>query len=72
MTDLCCFWTATNSLPPRGGSLKVKFQEGEGVLPIAETCFLCMSLPTVHESYEKFKQCMDAALTHGCLGIYHS
>ena len=72
MTDLCCFWTAMNNLPPRNDTLQVKFQEDNSPLPVAETCFFAISLPTVHESYDDFKKFMDIALTHGSLGIHHS
>ena len=72
MTDLCCFWTAMNNLPPRNGTLQVKFKEDKDTLPIAETCFFTISLPTVHELYADFKKFMDIALTNGSLGIHHS
>ena len=72
MTDLCCFWTVMNNLPPRNGALQVKFQEGDSPLPIAETCFYTLCLPTVHESYNDFKKFMDIALTYDSLGIDHS
>ena len=52
MTDLCCFWTATNNLPPRSSTLLVKFDEGKSLLPFAETCFYALTLPTIHQTYE--------------------
>ena len=72
MTDLCCFWTATNNLPPRKCILQVKFQDDKSALPISETCFLSICLPTVHQSYQEFKRNMDIALAHGSLGMHHS
>ena len=73
LTDLCCFWTVTNTLPPRSSSLQVKFDDGDGKLPHAETCFYTFyTLPTTHQTYEMFKKYMDIALLNGSLGIHHS
>ena len=73
MTDLCCFWTACNCLPPRSSSLQVKFQDqGGNLLPLAETCFCSLSLPTAHKSYEDFSKYMNIALNYGSMGIHHS
>lgn len=71
-TDLCCLWTATNHLPPREGSLLVKFDTTQNKFPFAETCFLTIILPTVHQSFEMFKKYMDIALNHGSMGMHHS
>ncbi|CAB3999587.1 PREDICTED: uncharacterized protein LOC107356592 [Paramuricea clavata] len=72
LTDMCCFWTATNILPPRSCSLQVKFDYGTGKLPYAETCFYSLTLPTMHKTYEMFKKYMDIVMLHGSLGIDHS
>ena len=72
LTDLCCFWTATNILPPRSCSLQIKFDDGTGKLPYAETCFYIITIPTTHETYEMFKKYMDIALLNGSIGIDHS
>ena len=71
-TDLCCFWTATNHLPPREGSLLVKFDNTQNEFPFAETCFHTIMLPTVHQSFEIFEKYMDIALRHGSMGMHHS
>ena len=71
-TDLCCFWTAMNNLPPRNTVLLAKFDDRQSVFPFAETCFMSMVLPTVHESYEEFQKYMDIALKHGSMGLHHS
>ena len=72
LTDLCCFWTATNILPARGQSLLVKFDDGTNKLPFAETCFNSLSLPKMYENYSEFKKFMDVAMNYGSLGIEHS
>ena len=69
LTDMCCFWTAMNTLPPRSCTLQVKFDDGDNTLPTAETCFSSITLPTVHTSYDDFRKHMDTALRYGSLGI---
>ena len=72
LTDMCCFWTATNILSPRNCLLQVKFDDGTGKLPYTETCFYSLTLPTMHKTYEMFKKYMDIALLHGSLGMDNS
>jgi hypothetical protein len=69
LTDLCCFWSATNALPVRGETFQVRFDDGSSDLPFAETCFAVMTLPTKHQSYQEFQTFMNIALTYGSLGI---
>ncbi|CAB4031643.1 G2 M phase-specific E3 ubiquitin- ligase-like [Paramuricea clavata] len=69
LTDLCCFWTATNTLPPRSSTLLVKFNDDQSELPTAETCFNSLTLPTIHTSYDNFRRSMDTALRNGSMGI---
>ena len=69
LTDLSCFWTASNQLPSRGGTIQVKFNDGDSKLPLAETCFSIITLPTVHKSFEDFCKSMDTALLYGSMGI---
>ena len=69
LTDLCCFWCASNELPKRGGSILVKFDDGTSDLPYAETCFSSLTLPTKHISYIAFHNFMNIALKYGSLGI---
>ena len=61
MSDLCCFWTATNSLPLHGGSLKVKFQEGQA------RCFACCgNMLFVHVSPHSTSVIWKIQGIHGC------
>ena len=69
LTDLCCFWSATNNFPVRGENLQVKFDDGSSDLPFAETCFAVMTLPTKHQSYTEFQRFMNIALSYRSLGI---
>ena len=69
LTDPCCFWTATNVLPPRSSTLQIKFDDGESALPTAETSFKSITLPTRHTSYDDFQRNMDIALRYGSMGI---
>ena len=69
LTDMSCFWTASNQLPSRGKTVQVKFNDGDSKLPLAETCFSILTLPTVHKSFEDFCTSMDTALLYGSMGI---
>ena len=68
MTDLCCFWTGSNTLPPRHQDIKqllLKFDDGASDLPLSETCFLTMTIPSKYNTYDEFKKHMDIALKYG-------
>jgi hypothetical protein len=71
--DLCCFWTGINMLPTSTGGEKmlVKF-DSEISLPIVETCFLTITLPSKYESFEEFAKYMDIALKYGSKGFSFS
>ena len=46
ISDLCCFWTGWDYLPPRSEMLSVKFNtDPERMLPTAEACFMTLVLP---------------------------
>ena len=65
MTDLCCFWTGSNTLPPRHQDIKLlllKFDDGASDLPLSETCFLTMTIPSKYKTYDEFKKHMDIDL----------
>lgn len=71
MTDLCCFCTGSNILPPRRGDVKpllVKF-DGAIDLPLSETCILTMTIPSKHKAYCEFKKYFDIALKYGSSGF---
>lgn len=68
LVDLCRFWTGSNTLPERSSQMQVKFDENIE-LPIAETCFLSMTIPTKHQSFEEFQKFFDIAVKHGGQGF---
>jgi len=47
----------------------VKFDNGEVTLPMAQTCFLALTIPTIHEEYLPFKRAFDTALKYGAKGF---
>ncbi|XP_078364127.1 uncharacterized protein LOC144648453 [Oculina patagonica] len=67
MVTLVHFWTGADTLPK--DSLRVKFDDGSNVLPLAETCFRTIVLPTKHTNYDDFKKNMDIALKFGSRGF---
>ena len=73
LLDLCSFWTAGNTLPSAAmGKMMVKFDEGAKKLPMSETCFLTIILPTQHKEYQEFRKNMDVALKYGSKGFTFS
>ena len=75
MTDLCCFWTGSNTLPPRHQDIKqllLKFDNGASDLPLSETYFLTMTIPSKYNTYHEFKKHMDIALKYGSSGFSFS
>lgn len=66
--DLCSFWTGANILPTRSTDLLVKFDDSID-LPLAETCFLSITIPTKHQSFEVFKRFFDIAVKYGSKGF---
>ena len=54
MVDLVNFWTGASALPTGNDSLVVKFDVGSSTLPLAETCFKTIVLPTEHSTYDEF------------------
>ena len=48
----------------------VKFNDStESRLPLAETCFMGIVLPTRYNNYEDFKHNMDIAISYGSKGF---
>lgn len=74
LVDLCCFWMGGNSLPVglTNENIVVKFDGGAKELPMSETCFLSIILPTQHKEYQTFKNKMDVALKYGSKGFSFS
>ena len=73
LTDLCCFWTGSNMLPPRSGKLNVFFDKASpNLMPMAESCFCNLTLPVVHLSFDQFWKQMDNALKYGSKGFTFS
>ena len=56
MVDLVNFWTGASTLPTGNDSLLVKFDAGSSTLPLAETCFRTIVLPTEHSTYDEFRK----------------
>ena len=65
-----CFWTGANYFSStQEGSLQVKFDGGSNSLPLSETCFQSVILPTKYREYADFKKNMDIALRYGLKGF---
>lgn len=62
-------------VPPPGerlpNQIKVKYLEDDDTykLPIAQSCFGILSIPTVHETQRQFNEMMDTALKHASSGF---
>lgn len=69
MLDLLSFWTGGNRVTGKNGKLLVKFDDGVNDLPLSETCFGSIILPTKHSDYQSFKQNMDIAMKFGSRGF---
>lgn len=68
LVDLCSFWTGTNTLPSGITEMLIKFDDNIE-LPIAETCFLSMTIPTKHHTFEEFCKYFDIAVKYGGQGF---
>ena len=69
MLDLISFWTGGSTLQSGIDSLLVKFDGGANLLPLSETCFRTIVLPTKHTTYDDFKKHMDIACKFGSTGF---
>lgn len=69
MGDLLSFWTGATTIPTGKDSLLVKFDAGSNTLPLAETCFRTIVLPTEHTTYDEFRKNIDIALKFGSKGF---
>ena len=64
------FWTADFSLPVNSSiKLTVEFMNELKELPESNTCPRVLQLPTVHKTYEKFRNAMDTAVAYGKYGF---
>ena len=72
MTDLLSFCSGAPVLALSDGDLQAKFEGGAHDLPLSETCFRTIILPTKHASYKKFEVDMDIALKFGSEGFSFS
>ncbi|CAB3991436.1 PREDICTED: uncharacterized protein LOC107346752 [Paramuricea clavata] len=68
LVDLVSFWTAGSTIGYNDELLMVKFN-ADCKLPMAETCFMGIVLPTRHTSYDDFRKHMDIALRYGSKGF---
>lgn len=71
LKDLLQFWTGWPSLPMMDEKLAVSFlpKDASKVLAVADTCFNSLEIPTVHTSYEAFRERMDVAVKYGKVGF---
>ena len=70
LSDFFFFWTGFVILPAPSERLNVMFNTSSQMeLPMAESCFSNIVLPTVHKEFEQFKNKMDVALNYGCKGF---
>ena len=69
MEHLVNVWTGASTLPTGNDSLLVKFDAGSSTLPLAETCFRTIVIPTEHSTYDEFRNNMDIALKFGTKGF---
>jgi hypothetical protein len=68
LIDLVSFWTASNNVGYERELLLVKFN-ADCKLPMSETCFKGLVLPSKHTTYEDFRKSMDTALNYGSKGF---
>lgn len=73
LVDLCCFWTGINVLQTSTDkeTMLVKF-DSEIELPVVETCFQSMTLPSKYTTFEDFAKHMDIAVKYGSKGFSFS
>ena len=56
LLDLINFWIAGSTINQGKDQLVVKFDEGTNSMPLSETCFKTIVLPTMYKEYDKFKK----------------
>lgn len=68
--ELCSFWTGINKLPSSTNdeSMLVKFDASID-LPIVETCFNSMTIPSKFDKFKDFAKMMDIAIKYGSKGF---
>lgn len=69
LMEWCSFWTGINKLPSstNNESMLVKF-DANIELPIVETCFNSMTIPSKFHTFEDFAKKMDVAIKYGSKG----
>ena len=72
MIDLISFWTGGTTIPSNHASMRIKFDGGANEMPLSETCFRNIILPTRHATYGIFRAKMDTALKYGSKGFSFS
>lgn len=55
-------------MPPKPNVILVKF-DGSCTLPMAETCFMALTVPTKHVEFSEFKRFFSTALKYGAKGF---
>jgi hypothetical protein len=71
LSDLLWFWTASQGMPGINDEILLVFpSEAESfALPIANTCFNQLTIPTRYDTYKEFVTKMDVALKYGAKGF---
>ena len=58
MGDVLQFFMGTDKVPPLGFTSEPELHFCDGLLALASTCSLRLTLPISHSSYESFKYCI--------------
>lgn len=72
LEEVLSFFTGADREPPLGFPVipKLEFLHSDGILATASTCSLILRLPTVHDSYPRFRQYMALSFGgHGGFGV---
>lgn len=71
LTELLKFWTGVGQMPDINEDLELSFPSADEdiSLPVANTCFNKMVIPTRYNEYKEFVSKMDISLLYGCEGF---
>ena len=65
LDSLLRFVTGLSSIPPMGLSNKISFGFIKEAFPKSQACFCKLQLPTIHSSYDNFRNAFMTALKFG-------
>lgn len=70
LEDVLVFFTGADCIPPLGYSPATLYFDHTVIYPVASTCAVTLTLPTMCAEYPKFKKNLDTAfLMHGGFGL---